>query len=82
MNVLHPNTFLWLYASVCVTACMYTCSMYGCLFVCVVTVHGRGAMVQQQGDTLLMTPGAGQAKGGPTLWAANVHFQQGRQENL
>lgn len=39
-------------------------------------------MVQQQGDTLLMTPRAGQAEGGPAFWAANVHVQQGRQENL
>ena len=56
--------------------------MYSRLFVCVVTGHGWGAVVQQQGDTFLMTPGAGQAEGGPALWAANVHIQQGGQEDL
>ena len=56
--------------------------MYGCLFVCVVMGHGRGSVMQQQGDTLLMTTGAGQAEGGASLWAANVHVQQGGQEDL
>jgi len=38
--------------------------------------------MQQQGHTLLMPPGASQTEGSPSLWASDVHIQQGWQEDL
>lgn len=67
----------------CVCVCVSrTCSVNGCLLVGIVPGHGRGAVVQQQGHTLLVAPGAGQAEGGAALWAAGVHLQQGGEQDL